>query len=170
LPFLSTRETQTHMYRQARDRSRTTLTGQAGSSVPGKRKSRRESKQSEPKKPWDAGAYGRALPLAKRSAQSEWCVLWWTWMCTTHSRCSESLTTMGRKATYACEMRERGKKEDETGLVVSCRAPSYRTVCRGLVPLSLSSADPLLRGFASLLSCRINHDYASIRLFNAGLR
>jgi hypothetical protein len=73
-------------------------------------------------------------------------------MCITHSRCSESLTTMGRKATHAkCER----EKDDETGLVVSCRvvscrALSYRTVCRGLVPLSLSSADPLLHGFASL--------------------
>jgi hypothetical protein len=39
--------------------------------------------------------------------------------------------------------------------VVSCRVPPYRTVCRGRVPLSLlSSADPLLREFASLLLSR----------------
>ena len=92
-----------------------------------------------------------ALPLAKRSAQSEWRVQWlWTWM-------YHAFTLLRKLDDDAGRLRSemRARRMMRPGLSVSCRVLSYCIVpCRGRVPLSLSSlADPLLRGFALRLLC-----------------
>jgi hypothetical protein len=118
-------------------------------SLAGEEAGGKASKASQ-KSPGTPAHMAGALPLAKRSAQSE------------VARAVVDVDvyhafTLLRKLDddgpegYACEMRERRMMRPGLSCrVVSCRALSYRTVCRGLVPLSLSSADPLLHGFASL--------------------
>lgn len=167
MPFPSTRETQTQVETGSRQIAHDAdWPGRIVRPWQAKRQAGKQAKQSKPKSPGTPAHTAGALPLAKRSAQSEWRARWWwTWMCITHSRCSESLTMMGRKATQP--KARQTEKDDETGLVVSCVSRpvvSYRTLCRGRMPLSSSSADPLLR------VCLATTSYASIRIFHAGLR
>jgi hypothetical protein len=136
-------------------------------SLAGEEAGGKASKASQ-KSPGTPAHMAGALPLAKRSAQSE------------VARAVVDVDvyhafTLLRKLDddgpegYACEMRER-EKDDETGLVVSCRVVSrpvvsYRVswTCALVVVVGRPS-------FARVCFTRINHDYASIRFFHSGLR
>ena len=102
-----------------------------------------------------------ALPLAKRSAQSEWRVhWWWTWM-------YHAFTLLRKLDDDAGRLRSemRARRMMRPGLSVSCRVLSYR-----IVPCVVGVCSCRCRRWRTLFCAGLLCDYyASIRFIHAGL-